>query len=829
MDEKSCRLLEFPKITALLAERASFSLGKEMAGALLPSASRQEVALTLRETAQAADLLVSRGMPPFGGARDIRPHLKRCRIGTLLSPGELFEVAQVLSCIRRLRAYLLGAPDEGAAVAAGPARGPLSGPVGQSARTLTPEPRLEADLNQAIDPEAEGGVRDAASPELSACRSRKRAMQARVRERLDALVRSPHTQKFLQEAIITLRHGRYVVPVRQDAKANVPGIVHDQSGSGATLFVEPMAVVELNNQLREIEAAEEAEIERILSALSGRVAAAENSLEASLAALGRLDFAFAKAKLAGDWEAVEPAIDAAGELEIRQGRHPLLGPQAVPIDVRLGRDFTILVITGPNTGGKTVTLKTVGLLVLMAQAGLFVPAASGTRLPLFGQVWADIGDEQSIEQSLSTFSSHMTNIVRIIRRAGPEDLVLLDEIGAGTDPEEGAALAMALLLRLREIGSRGIATTHYSELKSFAYSESGLENASVEFDVETLSPTYRLSIGIPGQSNAFLIARRLGLDEAILSVAKGYVAHESLRAGDLLREVEAARREARADRDAAARLKHEYEELRERYEAAWEKLTARRAVTLAEAEKEARRIVDAARREADELVGRLRRRERALVESGADSTAVEGAAGAGAETEELGRTVREELRRLGAGLARSEEAPVEAPAKLALGAAGLVEHGGDARALAPGDPVRVISLNQAGEVIRLLGAGDEVLVQVGPLRVNAARQDLVRIGAAASRPASAARLVAAQPQGGAVSHELDLRGRTVDEALAAIDKYLDSAMLAGLGRAWLIHGKGTGALRSAVQDFVRQHPRVTAYRFGGPQEGGDGVTVVEIE
>ena len=791
IDANVMRTLEFDKITARLADQASFSLGKEKARALQPSTRVSQIERHQQETAEALTLIVKCGSPPFGGLRDIRPIARRAGIGAVLEPTELLDVAETARGLAALRAYLLNhAGEHGAEVLAD-----LGGMIESF-------PRLEQEIRRCID--LEGRVVDHASPTLAQIRARLRTLLQRVREQLDRLVRSPRGQKYLQDSIVTLRSGRYVVPVKQEYRGEVPGIVHDQSASGATLFVEPLPVVELNNQIRGVEREEEIEVERILQGLSDLVAQAQDSLVHAIETAGVLDFIFAKGNLALKMDAARPQINEEGRIVIRRGRHPLIQGNVVPIDFTLGEGFTSVVITGPNTGGKTVTLKTVGLFALMAQAGLHLPTEVGTEVPVFESVFADIGDEQSIEQNLSTFSSHMTHIVDIVSKADSRSLVLLDELGAGTDPTEGAALAIALLERLIQKGCRVVATTHYSELKSFAYNHPLVENASVEFDVETLRPTYRLSMGVAGKSNAFAISARLGLDDAIIRRAESLLTEDDRKVDDLIRRVEEDHRAAERDREEARKLLHRYRDLYERYHQAFEKLRGAREEVLAEAQREANRIVEQARREADSLVGRLRKAGRDDVEE---------------EAKEVRRRLGELVRRQPVS---DEDVPSGHAPRPAL----------DPGQLRVGMSVRVKSLDQIGEVAQILGDG-KVAVQVGALRVTVPVSDLQeergpRAPGRADAPGPGGLGAITRVKASEVKSELDLRGMTVDEAIESTDKYIDDALIAGLAKVRIIHGKGTGALRRSVQEFVASHPRVRGFADGGPTEGGLGVTVVEL-
>jgi len=764
-----------------LAAHTAFALGRERALSLEPTADLDTIEARQRETAEALEIIGREGGLPLGGVRDIREYLHRAQMGSTLSPESLLEIGSTLYCTGRVRRFLLDKAPEGSILR-------------ELAQRLEPAPVLQDQIERCIGDDGE--ILDSASSALRTIRNRMRSLQGRIREKLESIIHNSRYQKILQDGIITLRNGRYVVPVKTEFKGLLPGIVHDQSSSGATLFVEPAAVVEINNQLRQLEAEEAEEIERILRELSGAVGAKAKELLISLETLGRLDFIFAKAFYAASGNAVKPTLRTDGYLHIRRGRHPLLKGEVVPLDIWLGKDFTTLVITGPNTGGKTVALKTVGLLTIMAQAGLHVPADEGTEINVFSGVFADIGDEQSIEQNLSTFSSHMANIIRIMDHVDDRSLVLLDELGAGTDPTEGAALAMALLQWFHRRGCRTIATTHYSELKAFAYTTPGLANASVQFDVATLRPTYKLEIGLPGRSNAFAIAGRLGLREEVIEAARAYLTKEDIQIADLIQDMEENRRKAAHERTVAERLRAEVEAVRKEYEERLAQVTREKEAILAAARAEAAELLLKARADADRLLGQLRAAERE-------------------EREKVAREVRSALEDKQAALVeKSSVGPAKQP---------VVSR----EELVPGTSVYLNNLKQVGQVLEVASSG-EVLVQVGALRVTLPIDEL-RITDQQPPAVSVRNSVKLQSSKAvSISNELDLRGLTVEEALERVDKYLDDALLAGLSRCRIIHGKGTGALRSAVRARLENHPQVKAFHFGGPGEGGDGVTVAEL-
>ncbi len=814
MNQRTLRGLELDKVLSRLAAETATVVGQELALATRPEVELSVVRARQQETSEARALLDRGKELNLGGVRDVRRAVRLAAAGGVLEPSELGAVADTLRAASRLRAFFFGRAGVSQDV---PALAAVAG------RLEAPEGLLEA-IERAITDRGE--VADRASAELGRIRQRIRQTQQRIKDRLEGMVRSPEVARHLQEPLVTLRAGRYVLPVRQEARAQVPGVVHDQSSSGQTLFVEPMAVVELNNDLRQLERAQEEEVRRVLAELSARVGDAATALGATLEALGRLDLAAAKAKLSRRMDAVEPCLNELGVIRLQAARHPLLAGDVVPIAVALGDQFDALIITGPNTGGKTVTLKTVGLLTLMAQAGLHVPAAPGSEVCVFRQVFCDIGDEQSIEQSLSTFSAHMTNIVEIVGAVEPEasgggfrTLVLLDEIGAGTDPMEGAALAMALVDHLTDLGVRLVATTHYPELKSYAFVRERVENASVEFDLETLRPTYRLVVGLPGRSNALEIAARLGLDRSIIDRARRHLNQARTEVESLVAAVEQARSTAEREAALAARARQEAEALLERARREWAALERSKEERLQKARYEAEQVAARARREAEAALEELRRGIRELE----DLVTAREAERALTRTAEA---VRGRLREMAEGQAGGEAAS---------------EAGPDLRAgplrrddVAPGDPVWVQSLGQVAEVVSGPDADGRVTVQLGALRATVGLEGLRRARTAARQ---AERLPEERPprQAGldprrvaAFSPELHLRGLTADEALTRLDKYLDDAALAGVPAVRIVHGKGTGVLRQAVSRFLKGHPLVAGFRPGEPGEGGAGVTVVRL-
>ncbi|MFQ6057691.1 MAG: endonuclease MutS2 [Anaerolineae bacterium] len=782
------RSLEFAKILARLADHTSFSAGRELALALRPSTDFEEVARRQQETTEARDLLDRKGGVSLGGAHDVRPQVKRAAIGAALTPQELLDIRDTLVRGRTLRRMITRGTERWSLLA-------------EAARQIEECPDLVAEIERCINDQGEAV--DGASQALARIRRDLHITHERLTTKLERLIASPKVRPYLQEPLITQREGRYVIPIKAEFKGRIPGLVHDTSASGATLFIEPLAVVELGNRWRELQLEEQKEIERILRELTARVAAQNEAITRTVEALARLDLAFAKARYSQAIRGVEPMLKgipaSSSSLKFVKARHPLLPPDTVvPIDVHIGDQFRILVITGPNTGGKTVSLKTVGLLTLMAQAGLHLPAAEGSTLSVFSGVYADIGDEQSIEQSLSTFSSHMTNIVDILEQADERSLVLLDELGAGTDPAEGSALARAILTHLLERNITTLVATHYPELKVYAHVTPGVENACVEFDVETLSPTYELTIGLPGRSNALAIASRLGLSPALIERARKWFTSSELEVESLLAEIKAAREEAVAAREAAQAAQREAEraerELKER---------------LAALEGERREVLNQARRQAQEELAEVRRELSRIRAEMRRAAAVEGALAQAAErVEEL----VEEVKPL---------APPPKPPPV-----GIEE-------LQVGDSVWVAGLGREGQVLALLE--DEAEVQIGAFRARVPLGELELKEQISDRRHQTAEGREGLTSGiwhlisdREVGLELNLRGLRAEEALPRLDKYLDKAYLAGLPKVRIVHGKGTGTLRRLVREVLEKHPLVASFRPGDRYEGGDGVTIVEL-
>ncbi len=801
MDTRTLRLLEYEKIRTMLAHHTATTLGTELVARMRPARDAAVVRARLTETGEARQLIDIQGHPPFQGVRDVRDAVRRAEKHGVLTAVELLDVAETAAGIRRLRRFLLATESAYPAVKA-------------QAALLSEFTPLEQAIERAIGPNAE--VLDSASPALDAARRRVRRLHDEIQRELQRLITSPATLDVLQDPIITQRNGRFCVPVRAEHRNAFRGIVHDLSASGQTAFMEPLTVMELGNDLREAERREEEEVYRVLTMLSDKVALIAERLLSGIETCGRLDLIFARAFFSRAQDAVAPELSTDGSIDLRCARHPLLGETAVPIDIALGDDGQhALIVTGPNTGGKTVTLKTVGLLVVMAQSGLHIPALPGSRLPIFAQVFADIGDEQSIEQSLSTFSSHMTAIVRIVKDAGPHALVLLDEIGAGTDPTEGAALAKAVLLELHARGCRTIATTHYGELKVFAQSTDGFRNASVEFDLDTLRPTYRVISGLPGSSNALSIAQRLGLPKTLIARARELVGEAPQAFEHVLKQAEGARRALDRERTVAAHTRREAEETAKRLQHELRTQEEKREASLTQARERARDVLQKAQQEANALLEELRvalREARATTRPAAQTPNVIAQM---PNVNALRRKTRETLTALTESVSAlpAPPEPVREIPSLAV--------------VEAGQAVIVRSLGYRGTALER-GAGDtEVEVQVGIMRIRVPVSGLED----APPPVAAAFRGVGRPDrttARQVDQEIRLLGLRAEEAAERLDEYLYAALDGGLTRVRIVHGFGTGVLRQIVQDVVRHHPAVRTSRAGEKGEGGGGVTIAEL-
>lgn len=790
MNEKCLKTLEYNKIISMLCDYTVSDMGRDIAEALVPSDDIEEVKELQQETTEAVNLILKKGNAPLGGIHDIRVPLRKVKMGARLEPGELLKIAHTLRGCRILKNYI------------NEDKGEKSFPIIEYyIDTLSAFKAIEESIYNAIENEEE--VSDRASSTLHSIRRKIKEKTSGIKEKLNHMVTSSAFSKYLQEAIVTVRGDRHVIPVKQEYRAQVPGIIHDQSSSGATLFIEPMVIVEMQNDLKQLRLSEEEEIERILYELTGMVGEKYESIKTNAEILATLDFIFAKAKLSLELRCVEPKINNRGIINVKKARHPLIDPKkVVPIDMYMGESFNTLVITGPNTGGKTVTLKTIGLLSLMAQAGLHIPAGDFSEMAVFDEVFADIGDEQSIEQSLSTFSSHMTNIVSILKNITSNSLVLFDELGAGTDPTEGAALAMSILELLYKRNIRTAATTHYSELKVYALSTPGVCNASVEFDVATLRPTYRLLIGIPGKSNAFEISRKLGLSDDIIDRAKDFISKEDIAFEDVIKDLQENRKKTQEENDLAARMRMEIEKSKKELDNKLDKLDEQKERMLRDAQREALAIVKRAKAEADQVIRELRD---AMEKEAADKAVI-------IEQARLKLKKKQDETEEKIGEAVFNKVSHKVPKKLKLG-----------------DTVKIVNLNQKGYVLTLPDEQGNLMVQAGIMKVSVNINNLaldqeekqtVKKQGNLNISAEKARLIASQ---------IDVRGQALDEAMMNVEKYIDDAYLAGAGQVTIIHGKGTGTLRSGINQMLRSNPHVKSFRVGGYNEGGSGATIVEIK
>ena len=792
MNRKAYQTLEFYKITERLAGHAASAGGRKRCLDLVPMQKLSDITAAQTETADALSRVYRRGSLYLGGAKDVRPSLKRLEVGSSLNIMELLDLCTLLETAAKAKQY--ARQNDG--------REEEPDTLDPLFSALEPCARLSQEIRRCILSEEE--ISDDASPALRSVRRSIRTANDRIHSTLSGMVNGS-ARTYLQDAVITQRNGRYCIPVKAEYRSQVPGMIHDQSSTGSTLFVEPMAVVRLNNDLKELYLKEQEEIEHVLEQLSQEAASCTESIAQDYEILTELDFIFAKANLAREMKATCPVFNEKRQILIKEARHPLLDPsKVVPVTIRLGQEYDLLIVTGPNTGGKTVSLKTTGLLTLMGQAGLHIPAAQNSQLAVFDEVYADIGDEQSIEQSLSTFSSHMTNIIRILKEASLNSLVLFDELCAGTDPTEGAALAIAILSHLHKMGIRTMATTHYSELKVFALSASGVENACCEFDVETLSPTYRLLIGIPGKSNAFAISSKLGLPDFLIEDARGHLSEQSESFEDLLADLESSRRTIEQEQEEIREHKEEIRSLREALEKKQEKLDAQRDRILREANEQARKILQEAKDYADQTMKDFHKFGKAGISA--------------SEMEAERARLRERMKKTEKALSQPKEQKPR-------------------RALKPsdihlGDTVRVLSLNLQGTVSSLPDARGSLFVQMGILRSQVKLSDLELVEEAVItskqfQKSSTGKIK--MSKSASVSTEINLIGMTVDEALAHLDKYLDDAYLAHLPSVRIVHGKGTGALRKAVQGLLKRNKYVKSYRLGEFGEGDAGVTIATFK
>lgn len=788
--EKSLNILELPVVLDMLAAEAVTDGGKEACRSLRPSSDRLEVKNRLAETSAAKEMMVVRGSPSLSGIKDIRPSLSRADLGGSLNTIELLNIARVLQCARLVKGYT--SDDK----------------LGKSCidhlfAALHANRFLEEKITGSIVGEDE--ISDSASSELANIRRKIRAASARVRDCLQKIISSPSYAKVLQEPIITMRSDRFVVPVKAECKGAIPGLVHDISASGATLFIEPMAAVKANNELRELAAKEKTEIERILAELSADCAAHAEDIASDYSYLITLDGIFARAKLSYKLNGIEPELREKGVV-LRRARHPLLPKdKAVPISLELGEDFDTLIITGPNTGGKTVTLKTIGLLNVMAQCGLHIPADDGSGVPVYRHVLADIGDEQSIEQNLSTFSAHMTNIVHILGECDADSLLLFDELGAGTDPTEGAALAIAVIEHARKMGANVAATTHYAELKVYATNENGIQNASCEFDVETLSPTYRLLVGVPGKSNAFAISERLGLSKEIIDDAKARIGVQNASFEATIEKLEQTRALLERDRAETAKKLREAEESAKKAAFLRAELSVRLEKADEKAKRDAERIIAEARQTAENTFAELDEMRRKMNDD--------------EQTQEINHARSELRRKLNESQGKLKAKAPEQPK----------EEKKSARDVRAGDTVEIKSMGVKAEVIDVNPDGT-LNLRAGIMNVKLKPDDVYLIeGHAAKQKKQSVTLAGSTAPRAAVSPEIDLRGMESIEAVNAAEQYIDSAVMGKLKTVTIIHGKGTGALRAAVQQMLKRNKAVKSYRLGRFGEGESGVTIVELK
>ncbi len=790
MNSKVLRVLEYNKIIEQLSEKATSEPGRKLCRELVPMTDLEEINHAQAETSDALSRLFKKGSTSFGGNKDLGMCIKSLEIGSVLSIAELLKIAALLENVNRIKAYGRSERDDT----------PVDS-LDEYFDGLEPLTPLANEIRRCILSEEE--IADDASPTLKHIRRSMALTNDKIHSQLTSMINGSY-RSYLQDAVVTMRNNRYCIPVKAEHKGQVPGMVHDQSSTGSTFFIEPAAVVTLNNELKELALKEQEEIEVILADLSAQAGEHTEALTNNQKLMTTLDFIFAKASLAMEQNAAKPLFNTEHYIRIRQGRHPLLDKKkVVPIDIQLGTDFDLLVITGPNTGGKTVSLKTVGLLTLMGQAGLHIPALDRSELSIFTEVYADIGDEQSIEQNLSTFSSHMTSIVSILQKADANSLCLFDELGAGTDPTEGAALAIAILDYLHNRGIRTMATTHYSELKVYALSTSFVENACCEFDVETLRPTYRLLIGIPGKSNAFAISSKLGLPDYIIEDAKKHITEDKESFEDLLSDLENSRITIEKERLEIASYKEEIKTLKERLESKQEKIDQSKERILREANEEARQILQSAKDVADETI-------RTFQKAGTNSSMK--------DLEKSRQKVRDKISEKNAKLTLKSDKPTHKllkPNQIKLG-----------------DSVKVVSMGLKGTVNSLPDRNGKLFVQCGIIRSQVSLDDLVLIDEDTVTTGKMQRTNSGKlkmSKSFSISTEINLLGKTVDEAISELDKYLDDAYLAHLPSVRIVHGKGTGALRKAVQDYLRRCKYVKSYRQGEYGEGDAGVTIAEFK
>ncbi|MBQ9518947.1 MAG: endonuclease MutS2 [Firmicutes bacterium] len=788
MDKKALQTLEFNKIKEQLMRYTASPLGKAMAEELVPVSDIEDIKKAQKRTSEAVSMILKKGSLSLGGLHDITPQLRRVEMAGVLSIEELEQVRDFLYSCRKAKSY---AKSEG--------KNDVFEELEPLFEKITSVPDLERDLERCI---VSGEIDDAASSALRDIRRLILQANNRIKEQLNSIIHSQTYRNMLQDPVITIRNERFCVPVKQEYKNTFSGMIHDQSATGATVFIEPISVVQLNNKIKDLHSQETAEINRILAQLSDRVYQNRIPLADNIDIMGELDFIFAKGELSIAMRATEPVFNNHGYINIKKGRHPLLNKNTVvPTDIYIGKDFTTLLITGPNTGGKTVSLKTLGLFTLMGQAGLHIPAFDNSELAVFDEVFADIGDEQSIEQSLSTFSSHMSNIVYILNNVTNNSLVLMDELGAGTDPTEGAALAVSIIKYLHALGIRTAVTTHYSELKLYALTSDGVENAGCEFDVETLRPTYRLLIGVPGKSNAFAISSRLGLPDHIINDAREFLSHEDVKLDTVLADMEISKKNLIAEQERAESYRRQAEELKLKNEEQRKKLQKQQERIIREANEQARSIISDAKDEADAIIKEIRKMQREGIE--------------GNTLDEQRQKLKAKMEAMNEKLAEKNKPKHKVPKKLKIG-----------------DKVYIHSFDQTGIVSSLPDGKGDLTVTAGIMKMKINIKDLsldTSEDNTYKKPDKQQRSANKFRKSQTVSPELDLRGMMSLDAIERVDKYLDDAYLAGLTPVTIIHGKGTGALRAAVHEHLRTHPHVKSYRLGVYGEGESGVTIVELK
>ena len=793
MNQKALETLEYRKIIAQLKREMGSAASAKLADELTPLTSEKIIKEELRSTTEAVDLIVRKGPLPTGGLYDIREALLLAKKGGSLTMRQLLEVQNVLGISSEVVAFM---HDDAL---------PALKYIGEMVDLIVEFTALEKEISRCILTEDE--MADNASPKLKDIRRNIHQQNQAIKNKLSRIITSSSNKTYLQDAIVTMRDGRYVIPVKQEYRSFFPGMVHDQSKGGATLFIEPQGVVELNNKLRELEVEEQLEIARILAELSSRVAEHYREIRSNLELLTKLDFIMAKGKLSCKMHASEPKIDADGELRLISARHPLIEyKKAVPVDIRIGGDYRTLIITGPNTGGKTVSLKTAGLLVMMAQSGLHIPASHASTLPIFGEVFADIGDEQSIEQSLSTFSSHMKNIVSIIDKASYDSLVLVDELGAGTDPTEGAALAIAILERFYDSGALTMATTHYNELKKYALATSGVENAAMEFDVETLTPTYRLLIGVPGKSNAFEISKKLGLSESVIERASEHIKHGDMEFENVISSIEDDKRKAAADRLDAESMRAEIEERLKKLEEKEKAISEKRADIIAEAKREARELLRETKSAVKDVQKDLRRLQKSGAHTNLNTGALEKSRRKINEAEDL---VSEKV------VKQVNSEPVSADT------------------LKIGDRVKLLTIGQNGTILSLPDEKGNLMINIGALKVKARLQDLMLINEGKDRKPQAKSSSKygslLRSKSSSVSASINVMGKNLEDALADVEKYLDDVYMAGLDMVSIIHGRGGGILKDGIRQMLKRKKYVDSYGAASYNDGGEGVTIVRMK